>query len=50
MKSAITSICGAGFAQVVPRIEHGRRVIKLELIMPQAGYLPGGYGDLTDLV
>jgi hypothetical protein len=32
MKAAITAICGAGFAQVVPRIENGRRVIKLELI------------------
>jgi len=33
MKAAITAICGAGFAQVVPRIENGRRVIKLELIL-----------------
>lgn len=31
MKSAITTICGHGLAQVVPRIENGRRVIKLEL-------------------
>ena len=32
MKSAITSICGHGLAQIVPRIENGRRVIKLELM------------------
>ncbi|WP_233827724.1 DUF3987 domain-containing protein [Paraburkholderia sp. ZP32-5] len=33
MKAAITSICGQGLAQVMPRIENGRRVIKLELIL-----------------
>lgn len=31
MKAAIMSICEQGFAQVMPRIENGRRVIKLEL-------------------
>jgi hypothetical protein len=33
MKAAITAICGAGLAQIVPRIENGRRIIKLELIL-----------------
>ncbi|WP_242610552.1 DUF3987 domain-containing protein [Burkholderia vietnamiensis] len=31
MNEAIASICGQGWAEVVPRIENGRRVIKLEL-------------------
>lgn len=41
MIGAITWICGQGFAQVVPRIEGGRRVIKLELITIPGGFPPG---------
>ena len=44
MSEAITLICGQGFAQVLPRIEDGRRVIKLELIVNPGGFLPGHQG------
>jgi hypothetical protein len=46
MSEAISLICGQGFAQVVPRIEDGRRVIKLELIANPEGFLPGHQGYL----
>lgn len=43
MKSAITAICGQGLARVVPRIESGRRVIKLELIAGSFAHSPTPY-------
>ncbi|MEX3973543.1 DUF3987 domain-containing protein [Paraburkholderia caribensis] len=44
MVEAITWICGQGFAQIVPRRENGRRVIKFELVLNPAGFLPGHQG------
>jgi len=44
MVETITCICGQGFAQVVPRIENGRRVLKFELIVPPPGFMPGNQG------
>ncbi|CAJ5415194.1 Uncharacterised protein [Burkholderia pseudomallei] len=41
MVEAITWICGRGFAQVVPRIENGRRVLKFELLVSPSGFMPG---------
>ncbi|MDR5855505.1 DUF3987 domain-containing protein [Caballeronia sp. LZ062] len=41
---AITWMCGHGFAHVVPRIENGRRIIKLELIVNHGEFLPGHQG------
>jgi hypothetical protein len=44
MNEAIMWICERGFAQVVPRTEKGRRVVKLELIAPNIFPLVGmGY-------
>ncbi|WP_158898894.1 DUF3987 domain-containing protein [Burkholderia sp. L27(2015)] len=44
MNEAIMWICEQGFAQVVPRTEKGRRVVKLELIAPNIFPLVGlGY-------
>ncbi|MFM0645281.1 DUF3987 domain-containing protein [Paraburkholderia bryophila] len=40
----ITWICGQGFAQVVPRIENGRRVVKFELTTNLGGVFPGHQG------
>ncbi|WP_405124613.1 DUF3987 domain-containing protein [Ralstonia pseudosolanacearum] len=37
MTEAITAICERGVAQVVPRIENGRRVVKFELINNPVG-------------
>lgn len=38
MAEAITTICAHGWAQVGPRIEHGRRVVKFELIKNPTGF------------
>ncbi|MGF6611710.1 hypothetical protein OKW45_006632 [Paraburkholderia sp. WSM4175] len=44
MVEAITWICEQGFAQVVPRIENGRRVIKFELLPNSPGFMPSHQG------
>jgi hypothetical protein len=44
MVEAITWVCGQGLAQVVPRIENGRRVVKFELLVSPPGFLPGHPG------
>lgn len=41
MIDAITSICGQGLAQVVPRTENGRRVLKFELPVSHPGFISG---------
>lgn len=40
MVEAMTWICGRGFAQVVPRTENGRRVLKFELLVSPSGFMP----------
>jgi hypothetical protein len=42
----VTWICGQGFAQVAPRIENGRRVIKFELVTNLGGCFSGHQGYL----
>ncbi|RDU98294.1 DUF3987 domain-containing protein [Trinickia dinghuensis] len=44
MAKAITRVCGRGFAQVVPRIENGRRVLKFELLVSPSGFMSGHPG------
>ncbi|CAJ2794265.1 DUF3987 domain-containing protein [Burkholderia pseudomallei] len=46
MAEAMTWVCGRGFAQVVPRIENGRRVLKFELLVSPSGFMPTHRGHL----
>lgn len=49
MTEAIRLICGQGFAQVMPRTENSRRVIKLELIQPNIFPFAGqGYSPMKN--
>ncbi|MBR8034491.1 DUF3987 domain-containing protein [Burkholderia vietnamiensis] len=44
MTEAMTWVCGRGLAQVVPRTENGRRVIKFELLVSPSGFMPAQTG------
>lgn len=46
MVEAMTWVCGRGFAQVVPRTENGRRVLKFELLVSPTGFMPTHRGHL----
>ncbi|MFX1695925.1 DUF3987 domain-containing protein [Paraburkholderia sp. A1RO-1] len=46
MVEAMTWVCGHGFAQVVPRTENGRRVLKFELLVSPSGFMPTHRGHL----
>ncbi|HDR9192141.1 TPA: DUF3987 domain-containing protein [Burkholderia vietnamiensis] len=44
MTEAMTWVCGRGLAQVVPRTENGRRVLKFELLVSPSGFMPAQTG------
>lgn len=50
MVEAITVICAHGFAQVVPRIENGRRVVKFELISNPLVFQQAQWGSSPRLI
>lgn len=50
MAEAITWVCGQGLAQVVPRIENGRRVLKFELIKNPNAFQQRRWAGLPQLI
>jgi hypothetical protein len=47
MVEAMTWVCGRGFAQIVPRAENGRRVVKFELLVSPSGFTPTHQSQLS---